>query len=89
MKIYTLVVGELQENCYVVVNEKNEAIVIDPGAEIKRILQFLKPYKVVGILVTHFHFDHVGALEELENFYHLKANRNLNTFRNEKTFKPL
>ena len=40
MKIYTLVVGELQENCYVVVNEKNEAIVIDPGAEIKRILQY-------------------------------------------------
>ena len=80
MKIYTLVVGELQENCYVVVNEKNEAVVIDPGAEIKRILQFLKPYKVVGILVTHFHFDHVAALEELENFYHLKANQKVQEF---------
>ena len=44
MKVYTLVVGELQENCYVVVNEKNEALVIDPGDEARKILDFLKPY---------------------------------------------
>ena len=80
MIIHTLIVGELQENCYVVVNEKNEALVIDPGDEAKKILNFLKPYKVVGIFVTHFHPDHVGALKELENFYHLKANQKIEGF---------
>ena len=38
MTIHTLVVGKLQENCYVVVNKKNEAIVIGPGDEIEKIL---------------------------------------------------
>lgn len=80
MKVYTLVVGELQENCYVLVNRKNEAIVIDPGDEADKILNFLKPFKVVGILVTHFHFDHVGALKAVENFYNLKANQNIKEF---------
>ena len=80
MKVYTLVVGELQENCYVVVNEKNEALVIDPGDEKEKILNFLKPYKVVGIFVTHFHPDHVGALKELEEFYGLTANQKVEEF---------
>lgn len=80
MTIHTLVVGKLQENCYVVVNKKNEAIVIDPGDEIEKILAFLKPYKVVGILVTHFHFDHIGALKELLNFYPLQVNQKVQEF---------
>lgn len=80
MTIHTLVVGKLQENCYVVVNKKNEAIVIDPGDEIEKILAFLKPYKVVGILVTHFHFDHIGALKELLKFYPLQVNQKVQEF---------
>lgn len=80
MTIHTLVVGKLQENCYVVVNKKNEAIVIDPGDEIEKILAFLKPYKVVGILVTHFHFDHIGALKELLKFYPLQVNEKVQEF---------
>ena len=80
MTIRTLVVGKLQENCYVVVNKKNEAIVIDPGDEIEKILAFLKPYKVVGILVTHFHFDHIGALKELLKFYPLQVNQKVQEF---------
>lgn len=75
MKIEKIVVGELKENCYVVINNKNEALVIDPGDEAKRILEFLKPYHVVGILVTHHHFDHIGALEELNSVYSLIENQ--------------
>ena len=41
MKINKLVVGELQENCYILINEKNEALVIDPGDESEKILSFL------------------------------------------------
>lgn len=74
MKINKLVVGKLQENCYILINEKNEALVIDPGDESEKILSFLKPYQVVGILVTHHHFDHVGALNALLKYYDLKEN---------------
>ena len=88
MKMYTLVVGSLLENCYVVVNQKNEAIVIDPGSEATKIIEFLRPYKVVGILVTHHHFDHIGALEELENIYHLKSNQKIEKFSYEVILTP-
>lgn len=74
MKINKLVVGELQENCYILTNEKNEALVIDPGDESEKILAFLRPYHVVGVLVTHHHFDHVGALNALLKYYDLKEN---------------
>ena len=88
MKVYTLIVGSFLENCYVVVNQKNEAIVIDPGSEATKIIEFLQPYKVVGILVTHHHFDHIGALEELENIYHLKSNQKIEEFSYEVILTP-
>ncbi len=74
MIVKRIVVGSLKENCYVVINEKQEALIIDPGDEVERILDFVGDYSVVGILVTHFHFDHVGALGQLEQFFSLKAN---------------
>ena len=80
MEVLSLVVGEMFENCYILVNDKQEAIIIDPGDEAERIIKFAEPYKVVGILVTHFHFDHIGALKEVEEYYHLKANEEVPGF---------
>lgn len=74
MKIYCLVVGKLRENCYILVNKDNKAIIIDPGEEAKKIIDFCKNYEVVEVLVTHFHFDHIGALEEITNYYNLEVN---------------
>ena len=70
MEVLSLVVGEMFENCYILANDKQEAIIIDPGAEAERIIKFAEPYKVVGILVTHFHFDHIGAVDYLYDKYH-------------------
>lgn len=58
MQIKTLPVGELQTNCYII-SKDNEALVIDPGAEIDRILRELKDLKVKYIVLTHGHYDHV------------------------------
>ncbi len=74
MKFIRVVVGELQENCYILVNENNEAIVIDPGDEKEKILDVLSTKKVVGLLVTHYHFDHIGALDYLKDKYGLQVN---------------
>lgn len=61
MKIHKVVVGPLEENCYVL-EENNSVLVIDPGDEIEKIKKVINNKKVVGVLITHNHFDHVGAL---------------------------
>lgn len=67
MKIDIVEVGMLETNVYIL--EKNsEVIVIDPGDEIEKIKPLVEKYKVVGIIITHYHFDHIGALEDLEKF---------------------
>lgn len=73
MEIKRLVVGELRENCYIV-TKNNKALIIDPGDDAKRIIDACKDYQVISILVTHHHFDHIGALDTLEDYYQLKHN---------------
>lgn len=65
MLIKTLPVGHLETNCYIVTNEDTlECVVIDPGAESNTILNYIEDNKLkcVAIMLTHGHFDHVGAL---------------------------
>lgn len=74
MNVECLVVGNLETNCYILTNQKNQALIIDPGDDVNRILCYCKNYTVVGILVTHHHFDHIGALRKLEEQYQLIHN---------------
>ncbi len=67
-QVYTLPLGAYQTNCYVVHPEgRNDCIVIDPGYEAGEILRFLdsKGLTLNAILLTHGHFDHVGAVRDL------------------------
>ena len=79
MKIETLKVGYLQENCYIVTKDE-KTIIIDPGDEADRILEACKDKSVVGILLTHDHFDHVGALKEVEEKFKLKVTTKVENF---------
>ncbi|PIS28843.1 MBL fold metallo-hydrolase [Candidatus Saganbacteria bacterium CG08_land_8_20_14_0_20_45_16] len=64
MEIKTIKVGMLQTNCYILIDDKsNEAVVIDPGDEAEKILPELEGLIVKFVLLTHAHYDHVGALE--------------------------
>ena len=68
MIIKTLMVGPIETNCYVVADEKSlKCAVIDPGADVYEILDFMESLKLKceAILLTHAHFDHVGAVEDL------------------------
>lgn len=67
MHIETIIVGEIQTNCYVVWTESKQAIVIDPGAEATRILAFLEKnnLSVATYLLTHGHMDHISALKDM------------------------
>lgn len=68
MNIKTLPVGQLETNCYVVVNEQRlECVVIDPGDESNTILDYIEDNKLkcCAIMLTHGHYDHVGAVSEI------------------------
>lgn len=71
MKVKRVITGYLEENCYLVENN-NKVLIIDPGDEANKIKDEIGNKKVVGILITHHHFDHVGALKEIEQEYNLK-----------------
>ncbi len=64
MKVERLVVGLIETNCYVLY-QNDGCLVVDPGDDYKKIAQAIEGYELEGILVTHYHFDHVGALSDL------------------------
>lgn len=68
MKIAKFILGSMQTNCYFIIDEDTKScIVVDPADDIDVIMQKLtdKGLKCEKILLTHGHFDHMLALEEL------------------------
>ncbi len=66
MIIDELTVGIVGTCCYILSQEDGqECIVIDPGAEAARIRKHIGDRKIAAILLTHGHFDHIGAIREL------------------------
>lgn len=72
MEVEKVIVGELEENCYII-SEFGKCIVIDPGSEFTKIKNKIGNNKVVAVLITHHHFDHIGALKEVLSYYKCKA----------------
>jgi hydroxyacylglutathione hydrolase len=60
-------VGPVQENCYLLRtdDEATQAVIVDPGEEPEKLLNGIAELGVslVAILLTHTHFDHVGAVQ--------------------------
>lgn len=68
LTLHTLPLGAYQTNCYILHQEDSSScVVIDPGYTPEVILDFLagKGLKLEAILLTHGHFDHVGAVRDL------------------------
>src|SRR3990172_7577097 len=74
MKLECLIVGQFQENCYLFWDEKTKAgLICDPGDEPDRIIQTIEEigFRPTAILLTHGHCDHIGALKEVKEKWHL------------------
>jgi len=68
MLIKTLTVGQLEENCYIVTDERTlECAVIDPGDESNTILDYIEAnhLKCKAVMLTHGHYDHTSAAAAL------------------------
>ncbi len=60
--------GFIQENAYLHIDENSgSGFLIDPGADAERIIQFADSHHwtIEAVLLTHGHFDHIGALSEI------------------------
>lgn len=69
MIIKEFVVGPLENNCFIIIEESSkECFITDPGDEPDRMTDFISEnsLKVKYLVCTHAHFDHVGALPELQ-----------------------
>ncbi len=65
-QVEAVVCGAMWEYCYVVsLAGRKDCVVIDPGAQPEKILAAVKGREISAILLTHCHFDHVGAVEAL------------------------
>lgn len=69
MKVAYLTVGPVAENTFLAINEEagNQAVLVDPGDEPDSIKQAIEGSnaEVKAILLTHTHFDHVGAVKAM------------------------
>ncbi|MFW6022868.1 MAG: MBL fold metallo-hydrolase [Halanaerobiaceae bacterium] len=68
MKIDTIEVGTNMTNCYIV-SKNRQAVIIDPGDDAEKILLSISKNElnVTDIILTHGHFDHIGAVDFLRN----------------------
>lgn len=64
MKIKSFLVGPLLTNCYFLISDK-KAIIIDPGFLTEEIVKKAKEKKVLYIILTHSHWDHILGAKEL------------------------
>lgn len=67
--VVTNVLGELGTNCYTIVNtDTRETVIVDPAANAEFLLKMIQNqnYKLKAILLTHAHFDHIAAVNDLK-----------------------
>lgn len=59
--------GEIPVNCYIIEDE-GKCYIVDPGFERERLREYIQSQnlEVIGILLTHAHFDHIGALDAFD-----------------------
>lgn len=87
MEIKKIITGALDENCYVLIKDNN-CLVIDPGDNYIKIKEEIGDNKILGVLITHSHFDHIGALRNFLTKRSIKIFKRSNLEEKEYTIGP-
>ncbi|MCK8828430.1 MBL fold metallo-hydrolase [Natroniella acetigena] len=71
LKKFTVGIGNV--NCYVVTDEEGTGIIVDPGGGKEIILDYIEQEElnIKAIILTHCHYDHILAVEDLQQELHL------------------
>ncbi|WML40551.1 MBL fold metallo-hydrolase [Neobacillus sp. OS1-2] len=71
MKWQQIPLGALQTNCYLVEHSDRTCLIFDPGGEGNKLIHLLQERKLkpVAIILTHAHFDHIGAVNVVREAY--------------------
>lgn len=75
MKVINMVLGPIATNTYIAYNEATkECFIVDPAANCQMIVSTIEDYSLspVAILLTHGHFDHIGAADDLRKHFGIK-----------------
>jgi hydroxyacylglutathione hydrolase len=70
MQFKNITVTDFMTNCFIIWDEETkEGLVLDPGGDAAGILREIKAenIKIIGIVITHAHIDHIGALEAIRD----------------------
>ena len=72
-KVTTYPLGPIQTNCYIIQDEMKNCLLIDPGDEGTRLIAEIKKngLKPLAILLTHGHFDHIGAVDVVRDEFNV------------------
>ncbi|RPF55633.1 MBL fold metallo-hydrolase [Aquisalibacillus elongatus] len=72
LSVIHLELGMLGTNCYIITRHQ-DAIVIDPGGDYEKLNSVLQEHNITprAIILTHAHFDHIGAVEPLRKEYQI------------------
>ncbi|MDY0408436.1 MBL fold metallo-hydrolase [Virgibacillus soli] len=72
IQIQSFQLGPLGTNCYVISNQEG-CLIVDPGGDPKEVMTYLESLdkKPNAILLTHAHFDHIGAVDYLRKYYQI------------------
>ena len=73
LNITSYPLGPIQTNCYIIEDASKNCIIIDPGEEGKRIIDVIlqNELKPLAILLTHGHFDHIGAVDVVRDEFNI------------------
>jgi hydroxyacylglutathione hydrolase len=69
MKWKQVPLGPLQTNCYLVIDNENSCLIVDPGDNARKLSSIIEQnqLKPEAILLTHAHFDHIGAVDRIRD----------------------
>jgi len=70
-----LLLGDIDVNCFLI-EQNNKCYIVDPGYEKEKVQKYVKDNKleVLGILLTHGHIDHIGAIDSFDVPVYLHKN---------------
>ncbi|MFH7819325.1 MBL fold metallo-hydrolase [Neobacillus thermocopriae] len=71
MKWQQIPFGIIQTNCYIIEGTNKTCLIVDPGDEGNKLINLIKSKGLtpLAILLTHAHFDHIGAVDDIRNTY--------------------